>query len=223
MTQNGEQTETVEATEVTALEVARQYSIADFVPKHFRGKPANALIAVNMARRMKMDPYAVMKGLYDVHGTLGMTGSFAIALVNSTGKWGPIRYELERGEDYKITGCKAFARHLATGDVAEVFLPASTVKEEGWARNAKWRSMPEQMFRYRAAAFWARLYCPEALFGLHTVEEIEDSLPARELPGPGEEDNERASTLNEGLLDESEPQEPDSARSFDEAYPPEED
>lgn len=47
---------------------------------------------------------------------------------------------------------------------------------EGWytKSNSKWQSMPEQMLRYRAAAFWQRAYAPEIGLGFHTQEEIED-------------------------------------------------
>lgn len=157
----------------TLFQQAERLSESAFVPAHFRGKPENALIAVNIANRVGMDPYSVMKQLYEVHGTLGMTGQLAIALVNRTREWGPILFTLDERED-GIYGCTACARHRKTSDVAQVYVSAAMVRKEGWGRNKKWETMPEMMFRYRAAAFWARLYAPEALFGLHTTEEIED-------------------------------------------------
>jgi hypothetical protein len=48
-------------------------------------------------------------------------------------------------------------------------------KAEGWTSNSKWRNMPEQMLGYRAASFFARMYCPEALMGLQTYEEVIDA------------------------------------------------
>jgi hypothetical protein len=47
-------------------------------------------------------------------------------------------------------------------------------KSEGWTSNTKWKNMPEQMLGYRAASFFARMYCPEALMGLQTYDEIID-------------------------------------------------
>jgi hypothetical protein len=48
--------------------------------------------------------------------------------------------------------------------------------KEGWTKKpgSKWLSMPNQMLRYRAAAFWQRAYCPEISMGLMTAEEAED-------------------------------------------------
>jgi hypothetical protein len=49
-------------------------------------------------------------------------------------------------------------------------------KKEGWATKAgsKWLSFPDLMIRYRAAAFWGRLYASDLLLGLQTQEEAID-------------------------------------------------
>ena len=39
---------------------------------------------------------------------------------------------------------------------------------------SKWQSMPEMMLAYRAAAFFARLYIPNALMGARVEGEVED-------------------------------------------------
>jgi hypothetical protein len=39
---------------------------------------------------------------------------------------------------------------------------------------SKWKTMPELMMRYRAAAFFGRLYAPEITMGMHSVEEVVD-------------------------------------------------
>jgi hypothetical protein len=52
-------------------------------------------------------------------------------------------------------------------------------KREGWATKSgsKWQTMPDLMIRYRAAAFWGRLYIPELLVGIQTQEEVLDIEP----------------------------------------------
>ena len=56
-------------------------------------------------------------------------------------------------------------------------------KKEGWTKNAKYQSIPEQMLRYRSAAFLIRLYCPEVMIGVPTAIEIE--LEARDITPDG--------------------------------------
>jgi hypothetical protein len=44
---------------------------------------------------------------------------------------------------------------------------------DGWTRNPKYKSIPEQMLRWRAATRLINLYMPEVLFGLGVREEAE--------------------------------------------------
>ena len=71
------------------------------------------------------------------------------------------------GQDVIVSGSADFKR-LCEGNT----LP----KKEGWTdkSGSKWNTMPGQMLRYRAAAFWQRVYCPEIAMGLMTSEEYED-------------------------------------------------
>jgi hypothetical protein len=47
---------------------------------------------------------------------------------------------------------------------------------EGWytKQDSKWKTMPDLMLRYRAAAFFGRLHCPEILMGMHDQHEAID-------------------------------------------------
>lgn len=60
--------------------------------------------------------------------------------------------------------------------------------KDGWYHrsDSKWKSMPDVMLNYRAATFFGRLYAPELMMGLQTVEEIEDvggvETPAASVP-----------------------------------------
>jgi hypothetical protein len=73
--------------------------------------------------------------------------------------------------------CFAYATELATGKELKVpVVSMAMAKREGWATKtgSKWQTMPDLMIRYRAAAFWGRLYVPEFLVGMKTQEEVID-------------------------------------------------
>lgn len=73
------------------------------------------------------------------------------------------------------TFCKA--TRLSDGEVCiGTEITWDMVKSEGWLdkSGSKWKTMPEQMFNYRAAAFWARKFCPELLMGIPTADEVKD-------------------------------------------------
>jgi hypothetical protein len=56
--------------------------------------------------------------------------------------------------------------------------------KEGWftKNGSKWQTMPDVMLRYRSASFFGRLYAPELLMGLQTVEEAQDIIEATTGP-----------------------------------------
>ena len=96
----------------------------------------------------------------------------------------PIDWEIEgKGDTLSVT---AFAELAGTGRRVEVTIDMATAKREGWTKNAKYQSIPEQMLRYRSAAFLIRLYCPEVMIGLPASAEIEDGMRDVSPPEVGE-------------------------------------
>lgn len=73
--------------------------------------------------------------------------------------------------------CIAYAKDVKTDEVLESDpVSISLAIQEGWYTKdgSKWATMPQLMLSYRAAAFWARVYCPEISMGFLTREEVED-------------------------------------------------
>lgn len=165
------------------LRQAKWLAASNLVPKEFQGEAgmANAVIALEMANRMGASPLAVMQNLYIVHGKPGWSAQFITAAVNTTGKFSPLRFDITGEGDART--CTAWAVELATGERLES-PPVSIemAKAEGWygKNGSKWQTMPELMLRYRAATFFGRLYAPEVLMGMKTVEEIGDIEPTPE-------------------------------------------
>ena len=69
-------------------------------------------------------------------------------------------------------------KKLIKGSVVSIKM----AQAEGWTRNSKWRNMPEQMLKYRAATFFGRQYIPDLLLGVQTSEEIVDITPLDVTP-----------------------------------------
>jgi hypothetical protein len=144
------------------------------IPKEYQGNPGNCLIAMDVAKRMNLPALAVMQHLYVVHGRPAWSAAFMIAAVNQSGRFSPLRFRFSgEGEEY---GCHAEAVDKTDGEVlAGTKITRRMVKAEGWNKNPKWTSLEDQMFRYRAASFWARTYAPEISIGFQTTEEVQDA------------------------------------------------
>lgn len=156
------------------MTVAEELSKSDIIPKEFQKKPANCLIAVQLANRLKSDPFMVMQNCNVIYGKPSFSSTFIIACINGSGKLlGNLKFELNE----KCTKCRAWGIEKETG--VKLYGPTITMEmaqAEGWvAKNgSKWRTMPEIMLRYRAASFFGRLQCPEILNGIYSTEEVEE-------------------------------------------------
>lgn len=158
---------------ILAQSRANVYAQSDLVPKEYRKNIANVMIATNMAKRMGADVLQVMQNLYIVHGKPGWSAQFLISMFNESGDYTSIRYRFtgEKGTD--SWGCIAYCTELATGDeISGTEVTIAMSKAEGWG--TKWKTMPEQMLRYRAASFLIRTTAPQLGMGLQTKDEIED-------------------------------------------------
>ena len=178
-----------------AQRVAMTLASSDLVPEQYRLKQGqekrvigNCLIALDMALRLKMSPLFVMQNMYIVHGRPSWSASFLVAAINKSGLFKtPLRYkESGEGDD---KGCIAWAVDHSGEVLESIKITMEMAKKEGWSEKtgSKWKTMPQQMLRYRAATFFCRAYCPEVAMGMQTQEELIDIGSDRYEPQDNQE------------------------------------
>jgi hypothetical protein len=160
-----------------AQRIAKALASSTLIPPQFQGQQgfANCLVALEIAGRMNISPFLCMQHLHIIHGRPSWSSAFIIAMVNGCGRFTPLRFEVS-GEGESLA-CYAVATDIKTQQ--ELKGPTITMlmaKKEGWSTKSgsKWITMPELMIRYRAAAFWGRLFAGDLLVGLQTQEEVID-------------------------------------------------
>lgn len=161
--------------------IAKAFASSDLVPQQYQNNLPNCMIALDMAQRIGANPLMVMQNLYIVHGTPGWSSKFLIATVNTCGRFSAMRYEWKGEPGAADYGCRAWAMEKDTGERLDgIWVTWAMVKAEGWSakKGSKWLTMPDQMFVYRAAAFWQRVYAPDLAMGLQTAEEVKDVYDA---------------------------------------------
>ena len=158
-----------------AQRAGKMLAASDLVPQQFRGNVANCVIGLGMAQRLGADPFAVLQNLIIIHGRPSWTAQFLIALVNASGRFTPLQFRMEGSGD--ALTCVAHCKSKETGEVVNgPPISIQMSKDEGWfGRNgSKWQTMPDLMLRYRAGAFFARIYAPDLCLGMRTAEEEVD-------------------------------------------------
>ncbi|MCM1079119.1 MAG: hypothetical protein NC344_05760 [Bacteroidales bacterium] len=157
---------------------------------------ANCMIAFDVAKRINAAPLMVMQNLYIVYGRPSWSSKFLIATINTCGRFEPLKFEMTkdgvcsngvqnvkcvawtttRGVTHEADGTPVTSKSLSALRGTAVTIQMAV--DEGWytKNGSKWRTMPEQMLRYRAASFWCTVYAPELGMGMRTVEEnVEDA------------------------------------------------
>ena len=160
---------------------------------------SNCLIALNMANRMGYDPLMIMQNLYIIEGRPAWSSQFIIAAINACGKFDPLQFEIvnegEKEIEYvnsywengkKLSNqvivklenltCVAWTTDKKGNRLQSDKISMEMAVKEGWYQKngSKWQTMAGQMLRYRAAAFFGRIYAPEILMGIYAADEIRD-------------------------------------------------
>ena len=160
-----------------AQRIAKALASSTLIPPQFQGQQgfANCLVALEIAGRMNISPFLCMQHLHVIHGRPSWSSAFIIAMVNGCGRFTPLRFEISGSGD--SLACYAVATDIKTQqELKGPTITMAMAKKEGWSTKSgsKWITMPELMIRYRAAAFWGRLFAGDLLVGLQTQEEVID-------------------------------------------------
>ncbi len=170
---------------------------------------SNCLIALNMANRMGYDPLMIMQNLYIIEGRPAWSSQFIIAAINACGKFDPLQFEIVNEGEKEIEYVNSYwenGKKLSTKATVKLEnltciawttdkkgnrlqsdkISMEMAVKEGWYQKngSKWQTMAGQMLRYRAAAFFGRIYAPEILMGIYAADEIRDFVDVTPEPAP---------------------------------------
>lgn len=153
-----------------SYKLAQTFAKSSLIPQQYQGKVEDCAIAVDMAVRMGVSPLMVMQSLYVVKGKPSWSGQACMSFIKAKYPNAVPVYVGAKGMESR--GC-----YIKAGDLEGPEVNLKMAKAEGWADKpgSKWRTMPELMLAYRAAAFFARIYCPEILMGVVVEGEAEDT------------------------------------------------
>ncbi len=161
--------------------VAIMLSKSQMIPEKYQNKPQDCFVAIEMAARAGLSPLAVLQNVDVVKGKPRWSGQACMAIINSCGRFRDAHpvYTGAKGSDNRA--CFIRAIRISDGEVVDgTEISMKMAAAEGWMSNPKWKNMPEQMLFYRAAAFFARMYCPSELLGAIVEGEPEDIEASRQ-------------------------------------------
>jgi hypothetical protein len=140
------------------------------VPKHLQGNEGDCAAIVMQSMQWGMNPYAVAQKTHLVNGVLGYEAQLVNAVVQSTGAI-KSNFSYEYRGDGNALECRVGAiingqENITWGE----WLKSSDVTTKN---SPLWKTNPKQQMGYLQVKNWARLYCPGAILGVYTPDEIE--------------------------------------------------
>ena len=169
-----------------AMTFGKMLAESSFVPKDFRGKPADCVLAVQHGAELGLGPMQSVQSIAVVNGRPSIYGDAAIALAKGSPVCEYISERIEGDGDQMAAVCEAKRRGDPQPTVS-TFSVADAKKAGLWGKSGPWQQYPKRMLQMRARGFALRDAFPDVLRGLVTAEEAQDYThvePARPEPRP---------------------------------------
>lgn len=162
-----------------ALTFSKYLAESDLVPKDFKGRPGNCLVAIQWGAELGLKPLQAMQNLAVINGRPALWGDAVIALARSS----PLCEYVVETDDGNTATCKVKRR----GEPEQVrTFSMDDARAAGLAgKQGPWTQYPKRMRQMRARAFALRDVFPDVLRGLPVAEEVMDT-PTEKHMGPAE-------------------------------------
>ena len=150
-----------------AMNLSKMLASSEFVPKDFRNKPENILVAIQWGAEVGLCPMQAMQNIAVINGRPSLWGDAMLALVQAHPHYEYHKEWIKNGVAYCEVKRKDSPAHTAS------FSKAQAEAAGLWGRNT-WKSYPDRMLQMRARGFALRDQFSDALKGLIIREEAED-------------------------------------------------
>lgn len=157
--------------------VASMFANSGMVPDMFKKNPAACAVGLQLAAQLQVSPFMLFQKMYVIGGRPAIEAQLAIAVANQRDVFtAPIEYVFTGENKDRTRSCTAKATLTKSKKEVSMTVDWELVQSEGWDKKSgsKWKTMPDQMFRYRSALWLIRTYVPEVLFGMYSKEELDD-------------------------------------------------
>lgn len=149
------------------------------VPAHLQKNPADCMAVCMQAAQWGMNPFAVAQKTHLVNGTLGYEAQLVNAVVQQSNSIdGRFHYEY-KGASPSLE-CRVGAKIKGEAEIVwGNWLNESKVTTKN---SPLWKVNPQQQLGYLQVKNWARLFCPGAILGVYSPDELQD-IPVNRFMG----------------------------------------
>ena len=158
-----------------ALTFSNYLADSDMVPKDFKGKPGNCLVAIQWGMEIGLKPLQAMQNIAVINGRPSLWGDAVIALVRSS----PLCEYIIEEDDGRTATCRVKRR--GEPEQSRSFSMDDAKAAGLLGKQGPWTQYPKRMRQMRARAFAVRDVFPDVLKGLPVAEEVMDTPSERHM------------------------------------------
>jgi hypothetical protein len=164
-----------------AWRMAEILADSDFVPKDYKGKPGNCLVAMQWGAEVGLKALQAMQNIAVINGRPALWGDAVIALVRGS----PLCEWIIETEDAHSSTCRVKRR--GEPEQSRTFTDDDAKAAGLLGKQGPWTQYKRRMRQMRARAFALRDVFPDVLRGLPVAEEVMDAPPAERYMGAVDE------------------------------------
>jgi hypothetical protein len=153
---------------------------SDMVPKDFKGKPENCLIAIQWGNEVGLKAMQALQNIAVINGRPALWGDAVIALVRNS----PLCESIVETDDAISSTCTVKRRGEAPQ--SRTFTDDDAKAAGLLGKSGPWSQYKKRMRQMRARAFALRDVFPDVLRGLPVAEELLDMPPTERHMGAAE-------------------------------------
>lgn len=151
-----------------ALTFAGYLADSDMVPKDFKGKPGNCLVAIQWGMEIGLKPLQAMQNIAVINGRPSLWGDAVIALVRSS----PVCEWVIETQTDTVATCRV--KRKGEPEQERTFSLEDAKAAGLLGKAGPWTQFRKRMMQMRARAFAMRDVFPDVLKGLPVAEEVMD-------------------------------------------------
>ncbi|MEE9383171.1 MAG: hypothetical protein V3V08_07140 [Nannocystaceae bacterium] len=153
-----------------AMDFAKFLATADMIPKAFKGKPADILLAVQMGVDVGLSPPQALQNIAVINGRPLMWGDAVLGVCRGSSVFDGERFLEELPtHDNPVARCQVARK--GEPPVIRTFSKQDAETAQLWKKEGPWQTYPMRMLQMRARAFALRDAFPDVLKGIRVRED----------------------------------------------------
>ncbi|HKE44225.1 MAG TPA: recombinase RecT, partial [Steroidobacteraceae bacterium] len=169
-----------------AWRLAKMIALSDLVPKGYRGRAADILVAMQYGAEVNLPPMQALHSIYVTNGRPQLWGDGLLAVIMASPKYKDHdEYFLVGGkrQDFLVEGdlqtsttmaVTTFWRADSPRPRTATFSVAQAKRAGLLSKQGPWQEYPDRMFKMRARSWAAHDAFPDVLRGIASREEVRD-------------------------------------------------